>query len=39
MLYGRNFDWTYSPALLLFTNPPKIPRVKALGSVASRLPC
>jgi len=22
MLYGRNFDWEYSPALLLFTNPP-----------------
>ena len=22
MLYGRNFDWTYSPALLLFTDPP-----------------
>lgn len=21
MLYGRNFDWQYSPALLLFTNP------------------
>lgn len=21
MLYGRNFDWDYSPALLLFTNP------------------
>ena len=21
-LYGRNFDWQYSPALLLFTNPP-----------------
>jgi hypothetical protein len=22
MLYGRNFDWQYSPALLLFTHPP-----------------
>ena len=22
MLYGRNFDWEYSPALLLFTNEP-----------------
>jgi hypothetical protein len=22
MLYGRNFDWDYSPALLLFTAPP-----------------
>ena len=22
MVYGRNFDWQYSPALLLFTNPP-----------------
>jgi hypothetical protein len=22
MLYGRNFDWEFSPALLLFTNPP-----------------
>jgi hypothetical protein len=22
MLYGRNFDWSYSPALLLFTDPP-----------------
>ena len=22
MLYGRNFDWDYSPGLLLFTNPP-----------------
>lgn len=22
MLYGRNFDWDYSPALLLFTDPP-----------------
>ena len=22
MLYGRNFDWEYSPSLLLFTNPP-----------------
>jgi len=22
MIYGRNFDWKYSPALLLFTNPP-----------------
>ncbi len=21
-LYGRNFDWEYSPAMLLFTNPP-----------------
>ncbi len=21
-LYGRNFDWEYSPALLLFTQPP-----------------
>jgi len=21
MLYGRNFDWRYSPAVLLFTNP------------------
>lgn len=21
-LYGRNFDWRFSPALLLFTNPP-----------------
>jgi len=21
-LYGRNFDWNYSPALLLFTDPP-----------------
>jgi len=21
-LYGRNFDWEYSPAVLLFTNPP-----------------
>jgi len=21
-LYGRNFDWQYSPALLLFTDPP-----------------
>jgi len=21
-LYGRNFDWQFSPALLLFTNPP-----------------
>lgn len=21
-LFGRNFDWTYSPALLLFTDPP-----------------
>ena len=21
-LYGRNFDWEFSPALLLFTNPP-----------------
>ena len=23
MLYGRNFDWEFSPALLLFTNPPE----------------
>ncbi len=23
MLYGRNFDWDYSPALLLFTHPPE----------------
>jgi hypothetical protein len=22
-LYGRNFDWDYSPAVLLFTNPPE----------------
>jgi hypothetical protein len=22
MLYGRNFDWRYSPAVLLFTDPP-----------------
>ncbi len=22
VLYGRNFDWEYSPALLLFTDPP-----------------
>jgi Flp pilus assembly protein TadD len=22
MFYGRNFDWDFSPALLLFTNPP-----------------
>jgi hypothetical protein len=22
MLYGRNFDWGYSPAMLLFTDPP-----------------
>jgi hypothetical protein len=22
MLYGRNFDWRYAPALLLFTDPP-----------------
>ncbi len=22
MFYGRNFDWKYSPALLLFTDPP-----------------
>ena len=22
MLFGRNFDWEYSPAVLLFTNPP-----------------
>lgn len=22
MLFGRNFDWQYSPALLLFTDPP-----------------
>jgi hypothetical protein len=22
MLYGRNFDWNYSPAVLLFTDPP-----------------
>jgi hypothetical protein len=22
LLYGRNFDWEYSPALLLFTDPP-----------------
>ncbi len=22
MLYGRNFDWEFSPALLLFTDPP-----------------
>lgn len=22
MLYGRNFDWYYSPAVLLFTDPP-----------------
>jgi hypothetical protein len=22
MLYGRNFDWHYSPAVLLFTDPP-----------------
>jgi len=22
MLYGRNFDWEYSPALLLYTDPP-----------------
>jgi hypothetical protein len=22
ILYGRNFDWRYSPALLLFTDPP-----------------
>ena len=22
MLYGRNFDWTYSPAVLLFVDPP-----------------
>jgi hypothetical protein len=21
-VYGRNFDWTYSPAVLLFTHPP-----------------
>jgi hypothetical protein len=23
MFYGRNFDWRYSPALLLFTDPPE----------------
>jgi len=23
MLYGRNIDWNYSPALLLFTSPPE----------------
>ena len=23
MFYGRNFDWEFSPALLLFTNPPE----------------
>lgn len=23
MLYGRNYDWDYSPGLLLFTRPPK----------------
>jgi hypothetical protein len=22
LLYGRNFDWSYSPALLLYTDPP-----------------
>ena len=22
MLYGRNFDWEYSPAMLLYTDPP-----------------
>jgi hypothetical protein len=22
MIYGRNFDWEFSPAMLLFTNPP-----------------
>ena len=22
MLFGRNFDWEYSPAVLLFTHPP-----------------
>jgi hypothetical protein len=22
MIYGRNFDWDFSPSLLLFTNPP-----------------
>lgn len=22
LLYGRNFDWTFSPALLVFTDPP-----------------
>jgi len=22
MLYGRNFDWEYSPAILMFTDPP-----------------
>ena len=22
MFYGRNFDWEFSPALLLFTDPP-----------------
>ena len=22
LLFGRNFDWEYSPAILLFTNPP-----------------
>jgi hypothetical protein len=22
LLYGRNFDWTFSPALLLYTDPP-----------------
>ena len=23
MLFGRNFDWYYSPSLILFTNPPE----------------
>ena len=29
LLYGRNFDWQYSPAMLLFTDPPD-----ALASVS-----
>ena len=31
-LYGRNFDWEFSPALLLFTYPKDAHRVRSLMS-------
>lgn len=43
MLYGRNFDWEYSPAVILFTNPPdgyasvSMMDIKRLGFDGSRV--
>jgi hypothetical protein len=40
-LYGRNFDWQFSPAVLLFTDPPDgTPRYRSISptwvSITSR---